>query len=345
MTVQNNEIPAPPGVIASLKSGFDAVASNITVILLPLLLDVLFWLGPRLSLKDLFIKVQPEMIQIWKASGISPADVKQATEWYGVVITKINLFWLLRTLPIGISSLLMGDYYRALFASGIDSGLPASPLGLQPIWQVSSDANLLGWYFLLVLVGWLGGALYFRWVASLVVDGTYGMFLNTGRAITQTILFSIIWAVASWIIGLPILLVFSVLAGAAPIVAEVVFFIAAFLSMWVLVPVFFSIHGIFITRQNALLSIWNGLRMARFTMPNSSLFVLSLFFLGIGLNFLWSIPPMDSWATFIGIFGHSFVSTALLASSFVFYRDSIVWIQIMLDRFKSNPAFGKQQLK
>ena len=46
-------IPPPPGIIGSLRAGFDAIASNVTVILMPLGLDLLLWLGPRLSMDKL----------------------------------------------------------------------------------------------------------------------------------------------------------------------------------------------------------------------------------------------------------------------------------------------------
>jgi hypothetical protein len=36
----------------------------------------------------------------------------------------------------------------------------------------------------------------------------------------------------------------------------------------------------------------------------------------------------------VGIVGHAFVSTALLASSFVYYRDINVWLKIVFDQLQ-----------
>jgi hypothetical protein len=47
-------LPPPPNVIGSLRAGFDAVSSHVVLILLPLILDVFLWLGPRLSVGDLY---------------------------------------------------------------------------------------------------------------------------------------------------------------------------------------------------------------------------------------------------------------------------------------------------
>jgi hypothetical protein len=37
----------------------------------------------------------------------------------------------------------------------------------------------------------------------------------------------------------------------------------------------------------------------------------------------------------VGIFGHAFVTTALLAASFIYYRDMNAWLEVALDRFKT----------
>jgi hypothetical protein len=62
---------------------------------------------------------------------------------------------------------------------------------------------------------------------------------------------------------------------------------------------------------------------------------MTVFLLGIGLNFVWSVPAEDSWLALVGILGHAFVSTALLASSFVYYHDMTLWLQTVLDRLRT----------
>jgi len=71
------------------------------------------------------------------------------------------------------------------------------------------------------------------------------------------------------------------------------------------------------------------------------MFVLAVFLLSFGLNFLWNIPPKDSWITLLGIFGHSFVSTALLAGSFIYYRDMNIWLQSAIEKLHPNAVTKK----
>jgi hypothetical protein len=75
--------------------------------------------------------------------------------------------------------------------------------------------------------------------------------------------------------------------------------------------------------------------MTRFTLPNSSLFVLTVILLGVGLNFLWSVPANNTWMALVGILGHAFITTALLAASFVYYHDMTAWLQTALEHLRA----------
>jgi hypothetical protein len=49
-----------------------------------------------------------------------------------------------------------------------------------------------------------------------------------------------------------------------------------------------------------------------------------------GLDILWDNPDEVSWLLLIGILGHAFVTTGILASSFIYYTDAIRWIREMM---------------
>ncbi len=324
MDVSTKEtLPSPPGIINSIKTGFDLIANNILAILPSLLLNLFFWLGPRLRMVALFDTIKADVVAIWKSGGIPLEDISQAMDVYEAVIPSINLFWLFHTFPIGISSLFLPQ------------GSSQTPLGEPLVWQVSAT-GLLGWMFLLTFLGWVGGGIYFNRVAWLALAGMDAQPLGVFRAIAQTILLSISWGFLSMFIGLPVFLVVAVVLQFSSFAANLILLFLSLASMWVFVPLYFWSHGIFLKRQNIFASILSSWQMTRFTLPTSSLFVLTMFLLSFGLNFLWSVPPEDSWMTLVGILGHSFVATALLASSFVYYRDMSVWLPQALERLRSN---------
>ena len=322
-------LPPPPGVISSIKAGFDTIATHITAILLPLLLNLFLWLGPRLRMDALFNLIKGDAIQIWKNGGVSAEDIERVLTWYNATIPNLNLFWLLRTLPIGISSLLFPQ------------GTSLTPLGNPPNLQVSA-LNLLGWMFLLTLIGWIGGGLYFRSVAWITTMNKDDQRMSISQAILQTMFISILWGILLMAIGVPVFLVLALVLQFSPFIANLLVLFVSLASMWVIVPLFFWPHGVFLKKQNVITSIISSVQMMRFTLPTSSMFVLAVFLLTFGLNFLWTIPPEDSWMTFVGILGHSFVATALLAGSFIYYRDMNNWLQVVIEKLRPNSVLGKK---
>jgi hypothetical protein len=49
----------------------------------------------------------------------------------------------------------------------------------------------------------------------------------------------------------------------------------------------------------------------------------------MGQSLLWRTPPDTSWMTLVGIFGNAFINTALLAASFIYYRNGLSYMQAM----------------
>lgn len=337
MNVQKLEsLPPPPGVISALRAGFDVVASHVTLILIPLLLDVFLWLGPRLSVEELLTPSYAFLFQQARLGLASPEDAGRLTEiqkLFNEALAQFNLMSLvsrLQTFPIGVSSL-------------VAKIMPVtSPLGEQNIMQVPSGWMLAAYMLMLILIGWVAGGLYFRWVSGIVL-GAGEAGVSPIRAIVQTLLLSLIWMLALIAISIPVMLLLMVLTFISPIVASGAAFLMLVFSFWLIVPLFFTPHGIFLRRQNAFSSIYTSLRMARFTLPTSGMFVFSVFILSTGLNYLWSVPSSDSWMLGIGIAGHAFITTALLAASFVYYRDMNTWLQMVFENLQhKNSAPARQ---
>ena len=316
-------LPPPPGIINSIKAGFDAIAARITAILLPLLLNLFLWLGPRLRMDALYKSLEGDMVTIWQAGRISAEDIQVMLDTYNRMFQSLNLFGLLRTLPIGISSLFTPTQLAFATPLGDSANLQVTGLSL-PLWML-----------LLPLVGWVGGALYFRdvaWATQAEKITATPVF----RAVVQTVLVSILCNLILMTIAVPVILVIFVAMQISVVLANLVVLFLALGSVWVIVPLFFWAHGVFLNRQNVLTSMMSSIQLTRFTLPTSSLFVMTVFLLSYGLNYLWRIPSLDSWMTLIGIFGHSFVTTALLAASFIYYRDMSLWVQAVLEKLRPN---------
>jgi hypothetical protein len=315
-------LPPPPGAISALLNGFNAIASNVAVILIPAVLDLFLWLGPRLKADALFAPILELMPQILAQVSADQADqVKK----FGLAVTdyanNFNLFSVFRTFPLGIFSLM------------ITKMSIKSPLGERigidiPHWLVA-----FGIVLILTFCGWLGGSLYFRAVSrvALKLEKAPGVF----HSVLHGVLLSGLWLLFFSLVNLPLFVLLWLLSLLDNLVRTILIFLLVVPISWTLLVVFFSFHGIFANAQNAFISFRNSIRMLRYGLPPLGWFAMLTILISQGMDMLWRIPPTDSWMTGIGILGHAFVSTSLLAASFIYYRDLNTWIESALQWLKT----------
>lgn len=334
MNVEKLEkLPPPPGILGSLRVGFDIVSSHVWLILPPIVLDSFLWLSMHLSVGKLYSTLVTALLEALKTRPLPADQVKAITDSVETV-SRFNWLSWIRTFPVGIPSL------EAF--SMTEHGSLLTPFGSREILQFDSAWAPLGWFALLTFVGWLGGSVYFRWV-SVAALGKEEAGIGFLRAILQTVLISVMWTVCLFVVLMPVMVIVSVAAAFSATLANGLLFVFLFFSYWLVVPFFFMPHGIFARRQNAFYSLYSSLRLTRFTLPTSGLFVFTAFLLNRGLNFLWSVPESDSWMSLVGIAGHAFISTALLAASFVYYRDMHSWLQTVLAQLQQKQGMPAQQ--
>jgi hypothetical protein len=326
METEQSKLPPPPGLIATLVRGFDSVANHVLVILPPVLLDLFLWLGPHMRMKSFLQTFLDQLPSLANAFPSNIPDLDTIQKAWTTFMNEFNLFVILRTFPVGVTSLL-----------GFE--MPGqTPLGAPVSLDAGSFFGIVVWALLLTLMGWLFGALYYHWISGVAVKPVTG---SLWKSIKQTMLLSLIWLGILIIFGFPAFLLISVITFFSPLLGQIMYFAGALLLIWLTMPVFFSVHGIFTQQMDAFRSILGSLRMVRFTLPNTGLFLLAFVLINSGLNFLWNTPSQDSWWMLVGIAGHAFVSTALMAASFIYYRDINAWLTVVFEQLQKQTAASK----
>ena len=113
------------------------------------------------------------------------------------------------------------------------------------------------------------------------------------------------------------------------------FMVFGLILVWVMLPLAFSPQGIFADRLKATTSIANSVRLVRSLMSSVGLFMIILIMIDYGLDYLWTTPENGSWMLLIGILGHAFISSGLIASSFVYYKKGMNWLHTVVQEMNA----------
>ena len=323
MNTQTNQSNiTPPRLVPALLNGFNTVANHIGLILFPVILDVFLWFGPHFRIYDL---MQPVIQQMSEMPGMDTPDMVKlldtTNQLWQSFLSQFNLAVVLRTFPIGVSSLLSGT-------SPVNT-----PLGTAPVIEITSGITAIGWWLLFILIGIVAGALFFSLTAQYTLKNDQSLTVRRlGQNILQVFLLTFAGILLIIVLTLPMMIILSLIALVNISLAQLILLIYSLFLIWTMVPLLFSPHGIFVNRQNALISMLTSVRLVRFVLSSSGLFFLSVLVLSQGLDVLWKIPPASSWLSFVGIAGHGFVTTGLLAASFYYYQDALHYVQDFLQR-------------
>lgn len=332
--IESQILPVPPNTIASLRAGFDAVANHIIVIAIPLAIDVLIWLGPHFQVKELSSKFLNLVSSNAGLSTAQPeASFSSGVELLRTFFSQFNLLSLLRTIPVGIPSLMAFKLPQT-----VPSGTPLFIDIVNPFIFILVVIGLL-------LLGLVGGSLFY----SLIIQASLRGKVELGNAV-RSWLWSSIQVVSLALALLLLFIVVSVPSSCAVYVLALIglplgqftFFLYFAFMLWLAFPLIFSAHGIFVNHNNALASVQRSMVMTRMTLPTTSLFLLSILAISEGLDILWRVPPDNSWLTLIGVGGHAFVGSALLAASFIYYRDADKYTQETLKLIKTRKEMPNQ---
>ena len=316
----------PPRLIPTLLAGFNTVANHLGLILFPLGLDLLIWFGPQIKLEKFLKPIYAQAIQTIIA--YNNAELEQLLETSLVeietLLSRINLVNNISTFPIGIPSLLSGQ------------GIEKTPIGSPTILDVDSFAAIGLISIFLFLIGLVLGSVYLSAIAFSTSKknepftiGKLSKKIIKGLGLALLLLLIII------ILIFPVLFVVSLFSLFSPVLSQIVFLFSTFILIWLIIPLIFSPHGVFAKNMGIIQSILYSIRVVRSYLPGTGMFLLAAILIAQGLDLLWIAAPTDSWLTLVGITGHAFIYTALIASSFIYYQKSSEWTNEVLERIKN----------
>lgn len=319
-------IGTPPRMFKTFLAGFNAVANHVYLIILPVAIDLALWLGPKLRLKTLLLPTIDELTK--EMIKVAPADlvetVKSTQTLWAQTLDHYNLAVAVRTLPVGVPSLMAR------------LSPMSSPLAWNPVIEIPSINWAVAALGILLTLGFLLGSLYFYMITLETEKEKKGFdFKEYLLAYVNSLaLFGLLLGVTI-LVSIPLLIILSLLSLFGPGIAQFFILLAGFGLLWIIIPLIFSVHGIFVLKKKPVQSAILSIRLVRFFLPGTGLFFMTAALVSELLNKLWMMPAPDSWLLLLGVGGHAFVVTGLIVASFIYYREGLRWMQDNMALFAS----------
>jgi hypothetical protein len=310
---------APPtGVIETLSAGYAAVNRQPWVLLLPVLLNVFLWLGPRVSYSPLVDPVVTDATEWTRQVAFGPRRVVRNPE----VISQLDQT---RQLVIthtddvnGLSALTWGPLalpnISSLPSNGSDEPafVTAWPDGLILLGACAALGLLLG--------GWFYGGLA---VAS---TGAKGGAVTAGRNVPRAVLdvlgLVVILLGAGVVLGLPVLLLIGFTALVSPPVAVLGSIMLAVGALFAIVHLFFAVDAIFVSNAGPLSAIQRSVVVVRRHLWQSVALILLTWLILAGMDRVWDVlasSVQTPYGVVLGILGNAYVASGLIAAGMIFY--------------------------
>jgi hypothetical protein len=308
----------PNGVIETLSAGYAAVNRQLWVLLLPILLDVFLWFGPRVSYSPLVGPLVTQAAEWTRQVGLGPrraatqntelaTGLDQGGQWLIAQTDEVNGLSVLAWGPIAVPSL---------------GSLPSASDELAFVGGWHDGLTLLGASaaFSLLLGGW-----FYQGLAG-ASTGARGGPLLAGRSTPRSVL-DVVGLVAvvfatGLLLGVPVLLLLGFTALVSPPVAVLGSVLVAAGLLFASVHLFFAIDAIFVSSVGPLAAIQRSVGLVRRHLrPSVTLIVLTWLILA-GMAQVWDLLAdnlQSPYGVALGILGNAYIASGLIAAGMIFY--------------------------
>jgi hypothetical protein len=337
MSRMNPPQPAPaqpklPGVIDTLSTGYRTLNKHLYLLLVPVILDLFYWLGPRLSVREL----AQQTLQAMDRATASPAlsvtteQAAQSLEMLKGTIeglgNGLNLFSLLST-ALSIPSLLTSQDMQA----------PAW-LGVVVERSITTGTELLGLAGLLFVLGVAVGAVYLGLAAQVARDGQVILSIVAQRVMSYAVRYVglvLMLVILLIFVGLPASLIIGLVALLSPLVGSVLIMLVWAGFLWLFVNLFFTVDALFISEVGPLQAVLSSITVVRLSTSSAMGLFLITMVISLGMSYVWSALGTSEIATLVGIAGNAYIGTGMTLAGMTFYRDRI---NLVLKAKEARPA-------
>lgn len=294
---------AATGVIDTLSLGYATVNRHPWIIAIPVLLDFLYWLGPRLSVATL---LRTLLEQVPMPAGLSDEMLQSYSSVQQSTLSAAEGFNLLSLLSTNFPGL------PSVMAGRVGSG---------QAFELAAPVSAVVAFLLVGIAGTLLGAFFFTVVGLKASGESRGMVGAAWRSWLRLAALLLLGIVAALVVGAPLaglaVIGMSLVPGAASIMASFVFV----LVIWAEFYLFFVVQAVVISGAGPLRAIRNSFLVVRHNLGSSLGLIVLTWIISMGMPVVWDAMTDNPITAVLAILGNAYVATGLLAAGMLFYRE------------------------
>lgn len=303
-----NTVP-PPSLVETLGAGFRALNKALPALLIPVVLDLWYIAGPRLSLRPLVDWMRGVLEAHGTQLGTSTIDPSLLSE---------------RLFDLKFVGRIEGQmpFWQRIFTLEPET---APSLLVPTTWNINSFLALIAGVVLINLVLTLLTTLYLMPLADIVRGSAApgSLLRRVGRVwLAQLGVIGIVLALLI-VIGIPLLTVAGVLSAIMPGVGNLVAVFSLAIMLWIFFTASFAYDAIVLSGAGPIGGLLASLLIIRRSFWSAAGLWLLSFFILAGLNIIWQQMIGSVPGLIFAILSSAYIGAGLAAAHLVFYRDRL----------------------
>ena len=304
------------GIIDTLSAGFGTTAKKLWLIILPVLLDIFLWLGPKLSIAPVIDKMVTFFREGMRFAAPTTVDASVAEmfdttlEAFRETMGRLNWFAFLAWGRLGVPSV---------------AGFTPIDAKTDHVIAVSEYWQLLLLQIVIMAAGLLLAALFLVILGSHARGGGVNWHTLFAKVLRAWVYMAIVFVPLGFFLlfGLS----FSLLLGPLSIFAGVFF-------LWLLIYMTFVPQAIALGEENPLHAVLSSFTIVRLNFWATLGLIILVNVISTGLGLVWyRVFMRTAVGTLVAIVANAYVGTSLTLAMFIFYRDRVaLWRELLRQR-------------
>lgn len=307
------------GIIDCLSAGYRFLSWRLELILIPVVLDLLLWLGPQFSMAPLFEQAAAFYAEMASADSVTP-EMGQMVEQLAGGIREL-----------GASTNLLGGVVSGSLLHVPSLLVATSPPATSWLIVIGTPGEALVWWLLFSLLGLLIGVIYLSLLARrLPIGGMAGaragrFAVSVLRHWLQVIGLVAVAVITMLLVYLPVSLAVGLVMLISPAAGSAIAAAAGVMTIVVYLFFYFVVPGLVMDDLALTTAIGRSVRLVQEHFLATIGFFLLTVFISWGFTLLLAaLSQLTPWGALVAIIVNAYIGTGLAMALLVFYRSRIV---------------------